>query len=103
MTMEKLNLIDYFDIILGADSVTAGKPAPEMLNLALTKLGASKDASVMIGDAITDIQMGINAGVKTIGVCSGLTKENKLRELTPYVISDISRLRINEDDGLGNA
>jgi len=94
MTMEKLNLIDYFDIILGTDNVASPKPAPDMLNLALNKLGVGRDEAVMVGDAITDIQMGINAGVKAIGVCSGLASKEDLCKLTSYVIPDISYLDI---------
>lgn len=97
MTMERLNLINYFDIILGADNVIASKPAPDMLNLALNRLKVIKAEAVIVGDAITDIQMGINAGVKAIGVCSGLTDEEKLRQLTPYVIPDISHLQVYRD------
>lgn len=49
-----------------------GKPRPEMLLLAMEKLGYSKDESVMIGDRVyTDIAAGYNAGIDTIFVLSG--------------------------------
>jgi len=98
MTMERLGIIDYFSVILGADSVKRPKPAPEMLNLILNRLNINKEEAVMVGDAVTDIQMGISAGVKTIGVTSGLATEEKLRQLTPCVISDISHLEVLNGD-----
>ena len=49
-----------------------GKPRPEMLTLAMSKYGYSKDESVMIGDRVyTDIASGYNAGIDTIFVLSG--------------------------------
>ena len=49
-----------------------GKPRPEMLTLAMTKYGYTKDESVMIGDRVyTDIASGYNAGIDTIFVLSG--------------------------------
>ena len=49
-----------------------GKPRPEMLTLAMTKYGYTKEESVMIGDRVyTDIASGYNAGIDTIFVLSG--------------------------------
>ena len=49
-----------------------GKPEPEMIYLAMEKLGYKKDDTVMIGDRVyTDIASGYNAGVDTILVLSG--------------------------------
>ena len=49
-----------------------GKPRPEMLTLAMSKFGYSKEESVMIGDRVyTDIASGFNAGIDTIFVLSG--------------------------------
>lgn len=61
-----------------------GKPAPDMINLAVKQSGYKKEQAVMIGDRLyTDIACGINAQVDTILV---LTGEAKLSDLdsTPY-------------------
>ena len=64
-----------------------------MLHLILKELSVDREDTVMVGDAITDIEMGINAGVKaSIGVCSGLTPKEMLLEKTQYVIEDISKI-----------
>ena len=66
-----------------------------MANLILKELSVDKENTVIVGDAITDIEMGFNAGLKaSIGVCSGLTSERKLGEKTDYVIEDISMIRV---------
>jgi HAD superfamily hydrolase (TIGR01450 family) len=56
----------------GKRPVFIGKPRPEMLTLAMSKFGYSKEESVMIGDRVyTDIASGYNAGIDTIFVLSG--------------------------------
>lgn len=49
-----------------------GKPRPEMLTLAMSKYGYSKEESLMVGDRVyTDIASGYNAGIDTVFVLSG--------------------------------
>ena len=49
-----------------------GKPRPEMILLALSKLGYDKSEAVMVGDRVyTDIASGYNAGIDTVFVLSG--------------------------------
>lgn len=44
------------------------KPHPSMLLTAMAEAGASPDTSVMIGDTSFDMEMGVAAGVRGIGV-----------------------------------
>jgi len=98
LAMQFLRCNDLIDVVVGADKVKKSKPAPDMLELIEDFLRISRLASVMVGDAKTDIQMGINAGYKaSIAVCSGLTDNDTLLELTPYVIKDISKIKIELD------
>ncbi len=53
MILEELQIITLFDCIVGADSVTNPKPAPDMLIKALGDSDISK--SVMVGDSPKDI------------------------------------------------
>ena len=51
-----------------------GKPNPLMMREALRAIGAHSDSTVMIGDRMdTDIVAGIEAGLQTILVLSGIT------------------------------
>lgn len=47
------------------------KPAPDMITDAMARFGIEAERTVMIGDTSYDIQMGQNAGVRTIGVAWG--------------------------------
>ena len=50
----------------------------------------------MVGDALTDVQMGINADVKaSIGVLTGFATSAQLQAITPYIARDISEIHIS--------
>ena len=90
-----LGMSDKVNIVIGEDMVVNCKPHPDMANLILKELSVDKENTVIVGDAITDIEMGLNAGLKaSIGVCSGLTSARKLEEKTKFVIEDISRIMV---------
>ena len=69
----------FFDTIWCADD-GPGKPHPFMVEQAMGALGAGPGASLMIGDAIHDIAMGRNAGVRTYGVSWGFGAAEELEE-----------------------
>ncbi|MEM9670048.1 MAG: HAD-IA family hydrolase [Pseudomonadota bacterium] len=70
-------LEEYFDTIWCADD-GPGKPHPFMVEEAMKALGAETHQSVMIGDAVFDIQMGRAAGVETHGVSWGFGTAGEL-------------------------
>ncbi len=76
-----------------------GKPKPDILLLALSKYGFTKEESVMIGDRVyTDIASGYNAGIDTCFVLSGEgTREDAAGSDTkPTYIFDSVKDIINE-------
>lgn len=96
LCLELLGLINKFDYIIGADAVTCAKPAPDMVDMILAGLKMNKDHVVIVGDASSDMEMGINAKVKAnIGVCSGITSKSRMLELTNYVIDDVSGIYVS--------
>jgi NagD protein len=59
-----------------------GKPHPTMVGMALSKLGATPGSTAMVGDRVyTDMQMAYNAGIASILVLSGETRESDLEGL----------------------
>jgi phosphoglycolate phosphatase len=83
------------DLVVGADQVSRAKPAPDMLHLILKTLAVKPSRAVMVGDALTDIQMGLNAGLKTsVGVLTGFATAEQLRTLTTFVARDLSEITV---------
>ncbi|QTN00202.1 TIGR01457 family HAD-type hydrolase [Sediminibacillus dalangtanensis] len=58
-----------------------GKPESGIMDQALKELGASRDETLMVGDNYdTDILAGMNAGLDTLMVFTGLTTEEQLKD-----------------------
>lgn len=76
--------------------VQIGKPSVLTIEAALKILQLKPDECVMIGDRLeTDIRMGIEAGMKTALVLSGITTEDDLRSSAwkpDYVLPSVSGL-----------
>jgi NagD protein len=79
-----------------------GKPNPLMMRSALNALGAHSESTTMIGDRMdTDVVAGLEAGLETILVLSGVTTREQA-ERFPYrasrIISSVAEL-VEELDG----
>ncbi len=65
--------------ITGKQPFYVGKPSAWMMRAALNRLDAHSEDSVIIGDNMrTDILAGVHAGIETILVLSGVTKEEDI-------------------------
>jgi phosphoglycolate phosphatase len=94
LAMKHLGISDKIDMVVGEDMVDKCKPAPDMVELIIKETAGRKENTVMVGDALTDVEMGFNAGLKaSIGVCSGLTSRDDLLRKTKYVIEDVSEIK----------
>jgi HAD superfamily hydrolase (TIGR01509 family) len=69
-----LGIKQDIDLYLGGDSAPRPKPAPDLAQLAVSRLGLSPGESVVIGDSQADIAMGGAAGAHTIQVLWGFTR-----------------------------
>ncbi len=95
LALNFLRIDNMVDFVIGSNRVENPKPHPQALEVIGRYFKIGPENSVMIGDAQSDIQMGINAGFKaSIGVCTGLMAKDALLQFTPYVIDDASELRI---------
>jgi len=95
LAMEHLKIADQIDLIVGADMVSNTKPDPKMANLILSKLNVARDKAIMVGDAMSDVELGVNAGLKaSIGVLTGLAAEEELRGVTRHVVTSIAEITL---------
>ena len=77
--LEGLGLLEFFDIVLGSDSVSERKPSPVPIFELLKRFSVSKDEAVIIGDSNYDIGAGKAAGIKTIAVTYGYRDREVLK------------------------
>lgn len=76
------------DVLVGTERVKHGKPAPDSGLLALQELGVDADQTWYVGDAISDITMAISAGMKPLGVTTGVADRAELLTAGALAVAD---------------
>ena len=71
--LNKFNVNDLIDIIVGAEDVKASKPNPEGLLWTLEHLGLKKEEVLYVGDSYVDAKAAENANVGFAAVLTGTT------------------------------
>ena len=66
--LDVLHASESFEAIVSAEDVHRGKPDPEVLLIAATKLGAAPKHCIVVEDAEHGIEAAHAAGMKSIGV-----------------------------------
>jgi phosphoglycolate phosphatase len=85
-------IADLFDFVAGCDSGYGAKPAPGQLAAFVAHSGIPAAASVMVGDSVHDLHAGRAAGMRTVGVLTGLASGATLSPHADCVLPDIGGL-----------
>ncbi len=83
ITLEKLGIIEIFDLILTGNDVVRSKPYPDALYQIISSLYLNKNETLFIGDSHLDIIAGKTAGIKTAAALWGAVETQKLLESGP--------------------
>ncbi|MGX6961338.1 pyrophosphatase PpaX [Vagococcus xieshaowenii] len=98
-----LNIYDYFDVILGNGDFTKVKPNPESLNLAIERLEATPETTLMIGDNPQDIEAANRANVRGIFVEWSCKSIKDVAPYHPYkmvaTMKELEELIVFENNG----
>ena len=91
--LQRENVRDLFDVIVGGEDVASHKPDPEGLKRAMTDLGCSPGQVLYVGDSVVDAETAKRAQIFFIAVLSGVT-DQKAFEGYPLlaVIDNLSQL-----------
>ncbi len=97
-----IDLLEIGEVVDGwttSDDVDASKPDPDLVEVALEKVGGG--SAVMVGDTPWDVEAARRAGLETICVLSGGFSEAELREAGAEAIhSSVDELRRRLDGSL---
>ena len=86
--MEHLELMQYFDVLIGREDVEFPKPDAQPIFKALEALAIEDKDVWMIGDTKLDLIAANNAKVNSIGVLSGYDGHDVLSKYTNIVCND---------------
>jgi len=96
LSLEKLQLRSYFDVILDKTDVTNGKPDPEVYLTAVERLGIQTDRCVVFEDSRAGIRSALAAGLRVVGVTSGHSSEELLAEGVTMAIEDFTAITLDD-------
>ena len=87
ISLKKVNLLNYFDLIAGRDNVNNPKPHPDHLLFICHKLCVNPSEILVIGDTSKDVEGALNVGAKSIAI---QTEVSKLTDLEVFKKATIS-------------
>ena len=86
--LRRLGIEGLFGAVVGSDDVAKPKPHPEGLHLALERLGARPDETLMVGDSAADVQAGLAAGCWSVHATWGLSSDHPgLNSVEPHLVA----------------
>lgn len=91
-------LTSVISLSSGIDPLFIGKPAKSMIKIGLDMLGYTAEEVLLIGDNyLTDIKGGMNSGVDTAFVLTGVNKRTDIEEINQptYILEDLSHYKFD--------
>lgn len=85
---ESFGIADLFVTVVGGNDVSRGKPAPDPVLLICEKENWLVDETLVVGDAVFDIEMGRNAEATTCAVTYGNQSRDELAAARPDALVD---------------
>ena len=92
ISLQKVNLMKYFELIVGRDNVENMKPHPDHLLSICKELDVLPSEIIVIGDSSRDIEAALNVGAKSIAI------KNKLFDLSKIETYQKAEKIIEEND-----
>ncbi|MEN8201057.1 MAG: HAD family phosphatase [Bacteroidota bacterium] len=90
--LEKLKMEGIFEVVVGKVDVSRGKPDPEVYLTTLNRLGLPKNKCIVFEDSKAGIQSALNAGMPVVGIASGHSKEDLLKQGVSLAVNDFTEL-----------
>jgi len=90
--LAKAGIADLFDFVSGSDSGYGAKPAPGPLLTFALRFSLRPQDVAMVGDSRHDLMAGRAAGMRTVGVLTGLAGAAELAPDADVVLPDIGHL-----------
>jgi len=92
--LQEAGVLDRFDLVLGYDSGFGAKPDPGMLLAFCDRFGLAPEEVAMVGDSRHDLLAGRAAGMRGIGVLTGLATRADLAPLAEDVFTHVGELPV---------
>lgn len=89
--LDVIGIRQLVDVLVGTERVAHGKPAPDSGLLAMEELGVEAADTWYVGDAISDMTMAVAAGMRPLGVTTGVADRGELLAAGALAVADTPR------------
>lgn len=72
--LERLGLMQYFNLLVTAEDVERIKPNPDLFFKAAEKLGSTPEECLVVEDSLNGLRAGLNAGMRVLVVPNDVTR-----------------------------
>ncbi|KAA8732346.1 phosphoglycolate phosphatase [Acinetobacter qingfengensis] len=86
--LRQINLLEYFSLVLGGDSLENRKPHPEPLLHAIEYFSQQKQNTLMIGDSRNDVEAARASGIDCIVLGYGYNHGEAIQACNPQMVID---------------
>jgi len=91
--LERENLRQFFDVVIGGEDVEEHKPHPAGLLEAVKRLECAPQSTVYVGDSVVDAEVAKRAAIPFVAVLSGVTPEDHFESYERIgTLNDVSEL-----------
>jgi len=96
VVLEVIGMAGFFEALVSAEHVTAGKPDPQVFQKGAERLGMPASRCIVVEDAVPGVEAARRAGMRCIGVSrKGLLAADivvqSLEDLRPDAFEDLGR------------
>lgn len=99
--LEKAKLLSFFQKIIGGESVSCGKPAPDIYLKAIKECDVQTQSITVIEDSIQGVQAALNAGLSVIMIPDRVQPDEALAKKCLAVVKSLDRVpSILKENGL---
>ncbi|MCU0334815.1 MAG: HAD family phosphatase [Chitinophagaceae bacterium] len=95
-TVDAIQIRSFFDAIVTSDTVKEGKPSPAVYQEVARQLQVEPANCVVFEDTVSGIQAGLAAGMKVIGITTGMDARAMQSLPVSMVIADYEHLTIDQ-------
>jgi len=100
ITLKKLEVDHYFNLIVTGDDVTNHKPSAEGILKFVNQFGLKKDRVLMIGDSVSDVKASKEAGIKIASVLWDSYANDKVKAMQSnyyfYSVEELKNFLLND-------
>ncbi|HSC53561.1 MAG TPA: HAD family phosphatase [Phnomibacter sp.] len=94
-TLDAIDIRKYFDCIVTSDTIKEGKPSPAVYVHAAELLGVSPANCIVFEDTVSGIQAGAAAGMKVVGITTGMKAEQMQALPVSFIIDDYHSIALH--------